>query len=105
MARRALVSGAGVAGPALAFWLQRYGWEVIVVERAPEVRAGGQNIDIRGAAREVTRRMGLDEAVRDATTGEVGTRFVTADGATVAEFPAGTSQSGGTTAEVEILRL
>ena len=102
--RRALIAGAGIAGPALAHWLGRYGWETVVVERATGVRAGGQNIDVRGAGREVTRRMGLEQAVHDATTGEVGTRFVTADGVTVAEFPAGTSQSGGTTAEVEILR-
>jgi 2-polyprenyl-6-methoxyphenol hydroxylase-like FAD-dependent oxidoreductase len=102
--RRALITGAGIAGPALAHWLGRYGWETVVVERATGVRAGGQNIDVRGAGREVTRRMGLEQAVHDATTGEVGTRFVTADGVTVAEFPAGTSQSGGTTAEVEILR-
>ncbi len=104
MARRALVAGAGIAGPALAHWLQRYGWEVVVVERAPDVRSGGQNIDLRGAGREVIRRMGLEDAVRDATTGEVGTRFVRSDGSTIAEFPAGTSSSGGTTAEVEILR-
>ncbi|GAA0582363.1 hypothetical protein GCM10010172_79340 [Paractinoplanes ferrugineus] len=34
--------GAGIAGPALAYWLHRYGFTVTVVEKAPEVRAGGQ---------------------------------------------------------------
>ena len=102
--KRALISGAGIAGPALAYWLTRYGWDTVVVERAASVRSGGQNIDVRGAGREVTRRMGLEQAIRDATTGEVGTRFVNSDGGAIAEFPAGTSQSGGTTAEVEILR-
>lgn len=101
---RVLISGASIAGPALAYWLNRYGYDTVVVERAAELRTGGQNVDVRGAGREVTRRMGLEDAVRAATTGEVGTRFVGPTGATVAEFPAGTSDSGGATAELEILR-
>lgn len=101
---RVLISGASIAGPALAFWLHRYGVETIVVERAPELRLGGQNVDVRGAGREVARRMGLESAIRDATTGEVGTRFVGRGGRTLAEFPAGTTDSGGATAELEILR-
>ena len=101
---RVLISGASIAGPALAHWLDRYGFKTTIVERAPELRTGGQNVDVRGAGREVTRRMGLEDDVRAATTGEVGTRFVGPTGGTVAEFPAGTSDSGGATAELEILR-
>lgn len=101
---RVLVSGASIAGPALAYWLHRYGFEPVVVERAPALRTGGQNVDVRGAGREVTRRMGLEDAVREATTGEVGTRFLRPDGTTAAEFPAGRSDTGGATAELEILR-
>ncbi|KQO48810.1 FAD-binding monooxygenase [Frigoribacterium sp. Leaf415] len=101
---RVLISGASIAGPALAYWLDRYGFETTIVERAPELRTGGQNVDVRGAGREVVRRMGLEDDVRAATTGEVGTRFVGPTGGTVAEFPAGTSDSGGATAELEILR-
>jgi len=101
---RVLISGASIAGPALAFWLRRSGWDPVVVERAPELRTGGQNIDIRGAAREVIRRMGLDAAVAAATTGEEGTEFVGRHGQVVASFPAGTTDSGGVTGEREILR-
>lgn len=101
---RVLISGASIAGPALAFWLHRYGFEPTVVERAPELRLGGQNIDVRGAGREVSRRMGIEDSIRAATTGEVGTRFLGPGGKTVAEFPAGTTDSGGATAELEILR-
>src|SRR5947209_4379324 len=75
-----LISGASVAGPALAYWLQRYGYEVTVVERAPELREGGQNVDVRGAGREVARRMGIEDAIRAATTGEQGLRFVGPEG-------------------------
>jgi 2-polyprenyl-6-methoxyphenol hydroxylase-like FAD-dependent oxidoreductase len=99
-----LISGASIAGPALASWLHRYGFEVTVVERAPELRSGGQNVDVRGAGREVARRMGLEDAIRAATTGEAGVRFVDADDRTIASFAAGTSDSDGPTAELEILR-
>lgn len=102
--RTVLIAGASIAGPALAYWLRRYGWEPVVVERAPQLRDGGQNIDVRGAGREVARRMGVEDAIRAANTGELGTRFVGRDGAAIAEFPAGTSDSDGATAELEILR-
>jgi len=101
---RVLISGASIAGPGLAFWLNRYGWETTVVERAPAFRDGGQNIDVRGAAREVLRRAGLEDAAREATTGERGTRFVGDAGETIAEFPVSDSETDGATAEVEILR-
>jgi 2-polyprenyl-6-methoxyphenol hydroxylase-like FAD-dependent oxidoreductase len=104
MERRVLISGASIAGPALAFWLQRAGWSVVVVERADEFRTGGQNVDVRGAGREVLRRMGLDDEVLARGTGEQGTRFVADDGSTVAEFPAATDTTSGATAEAEILR-
>ena len=101
---RILISGASIAGPALAHGLAGRGWETTIVERFPALRDEGQNIDVRGAAREVLRRAGLEDAVRAATTGEVGTRFVDARGRTVAAFPAGRSDTGGATAELEILR-
>ncbi|MCK0173668.1 FAD-dependent oxidoreductase [Mycolicibacterium sp. F2034L] len=99
-----LVSGAGIAGPATAYWLQRAGHRVTVVERAAELRTGGQNVDVRGGARDVLRRMGLEDAALAARTGETGLRFVDHAGAAIAEFPAGTGDSDGPTAELEVLR-
>ncbi|HEY5786591.1 MAG TPA: FAD-dependent monooxygenase [Microlunatus sp.] len=99
-----LISGASIAGPALASWLHRYGFEVTVIERSVGLRSGGQNVDVRGAGREVARRMGLEDAIRAATTGEAGVRFVAADDRTIASFAAGSSDSDGPTAELEILR-
>jgi 2-polyprenyl-6-methoxyphenol hydroxylase-like FAD-dependent oxidoreductase len=104
MERRILIAGAGIAGPTLAWWLHRYGWRVTVVERSPSLRTAGQNVDIRGAAREVIRRMALDDEVAARGTGEQGTRFVDAAGRTIAAFPAATSDTAGATAEREILR-
>ncbi|MER6046287.1 FAD-dependent monooxygenase [Streptomyces sp. NPDC001793] len=63
-----LVSGASVAGPALAYWLNRYGFDVTVVERAPDLRPGGQAIDVRGPALEVAERMGILPEIRQLAT-------------------------------------
>lgn len=104
MSRHALISGASIAGPALAHQLGARGWRTTVVERAPQLRDEGQNIDVRGAGREVLRRMDLEDAALAAGTGEVGLRFVDDDGAAVAEFPAGRGDTAGGTAEMEILR-
>lgn len=101
---RVLVTGASIAGPAAAYWLDRLGFDVTVLERSATPRRGGQNIDIRGLATDVITRMGLADAVRAANTGEVGTRFVDGAGRTVSEFPVTRGAGDGPTAELEILR-
>ncbi|MEV4833374.1 FAD-dependent monooxygenase [Nonomuraea sp. NPDC049486] len=58
-----LISGAGVAGPALAYWLRHHGFTPTVVERAPRVRAGGGVAGLRGEALDVMDRMALLERV------------------------------------------
>ncbi|WP_020014602.1 FAD-dependent monooxygenase [Promicromonospora sukumoe] len=100
-----LVSGASVAGPALAFWLRRHGFDVTVVERAPAPRPGGQGIDVRGAARTVLDRMGITEQVRAAHTGVRGIAYLDAAGRRIMELPAEMfGHSGGVIADIEILR-
>ena len=101
-APRALVSGASIAGLSTAFWLGRAGWDVEVVERFAAFRDGGQNIDVRGAAREVLDRMGLTEAVRRQSTTEEGTSVLDGKGRVRARFPV--EDPDGPTAELEILR-
>ncbi|ODG91058.1 MULTISPECIES: FAD-dependent monooxygenase [Bacillaceae] len=73
---RVLISGASIAGPALAYWLHRYGFEVTVVERAPSLRPGGYAVDIRGAAISVLERMGILDDVRSLDTHMTGVYFV-----------------------------
>jgi 2-polyprenyl-6-methoxyphenol hydroxylase-like FAD-dependent oxidoreductase len=100
-----LISGAGIAGPALAYWLRRYGFQPTVVEQAPALRAGGQAIDLRGAAREVADRMGILDDVRRAHTGTRGLAFVDAANRRLASMSADLlGDSGGAIAELEILR-
>jgi 2-polyprenyl-6-methoxyphenol hydroxylase-like FAD-dependent oxidoreductase len=105
MSRHAVISGAGIAGPTLAHHLAERGWRTTVIERFPQLRDEGQNIDVRGAAREVARRMGIEDDIRAANTGEVGMRFLSDDGAPVASFPMNAAgETDGPTAEFEILR-
>ncbi|MEC3976186.1 FAD-dependent monooxygenase [Amycolatopsis sp. H20-H5] len=67
---RVLISGASIAGPALAYWLNRYGCTVTVVEKAPALRPGGQAVDFKGTThRTVLRRMGILEEVERRQTG------------------------------------
>ena len=101
---RVLVTGASIAGPALAHWLFRRGAEVTVVERAPELRPGGQAVDARGVAREVIRRMGLDAAVRAARTETAGAYTVDEDGNVLETFRAEDDGGDGYISEIEILR-
>lgn len=61
---RILINGIGVAGPALAFWLQQSGHEVILVEQAPQLRSGGYIVDFWGIGYDIVERMGLIDEVR-----------------------------------------
>jgi len=83
-----LISGASIAGPALAHWLHRDGHEVTVVERAPQLREGGYKVDIRGAAIEVCRRMGILDDVRAASTSMRTASWVDGDNRVIATLPA-----------------
>jgi len=54
-----LISGIGIAGPTLAYWLTSYGFETTLIERAPQPRTGGYIIDFWGLGFDVAERMGL----------------------------------------------
>ncbi|WP_380282702.1 FAD-dependent monooxygenase [Kitasatospora purpeofusca] len=100
-----LVSGAGIAGTALAHWLDRYGFRVTVVERAPSLRGGGQPVDIRGNALDVVDRMGLLAEVRARRTGVRGMSLVDADGRELSRSTGWTAGAGPVDGpDVEILR-
>lgn len=101
-AKKILVSGGSIAGLTLAYWLIRHGFEVTVMERSPELRLGGQNIDVKGPAWEIIKKMGLAEKIRAANTTEVGIRFVDTKDNILAAFPKENAIS--MTQEIEILR-
>jgi 2-polyprenyl-6-methoxyphenol hydroxylase-like FAD-dependent oxidoreductase len=98
--KNVLISGASVAGPALAFWLRRFGFHPTVVERAPALRPGGQAVDFRGPVHlTVLRRMGLLDEIHEHRTSPKKWVFVDRDGTQKASLPA--DFAGG---EVEIRR-
>ncbi|WP_405182278.1 FAD-dependent monooxygenase [Nocardia sp. NBC_01377] len=99
-----LVAGASIAGPALAHWLHRRGAAVTVVERAAELRPGGQAVDARGVTKEVIRRMGLDAAVRAACTDTAGAHTMDVDGNVLETFRAEDDGGDGYISDIEILR-
>ncbi|MDX2827118.1 FAD-dependent monooxygenase [Streptomyces ipomoeae] len=100
-----LISGSGIAGPVLAYWLRHHGFAPTVVERAPGQRPGGQAVDIRGVALEVVERMGLLEQARRVRTRMRGMSILDPDGHEVDRSTEATFSSGRLDSEdIEVLR-
>ena len=97
--RNILISGAGVAGPALAFWLNRFGFRPTVIERAASVRPGGYAVDFRGASMEVLKRMGILPEVQRMQTRTGKITMVDQASRKIASIP-----DGFTSGELEIMR-
>nr|POE59174.1 uncharacterized protein CFP56_24444 [Quercus suber] len=100
---RVLISGAGVAGPTLAYFLGKAGASITILEKSPVVLAQGQNIDINGSAVTAVKKMGLMEQLRKYNTSEKGMRLIDPNGHPIAPFPL-KQGSLSMTAEFEILR-
>jgi 2-polyprenyl-6-methoxyphenol hydroxylase-like FAD-dependent oxidoreductase len=94
-----LISGASVAGPALAYWLSRYGFNPTVVERAPAVRPGGYAVDFRGAAMKALERMGIIGEIRRLETRTGAITIVDKTNRKIPSMP-----DGFTSGELEIMR-
>jgi 2-polyprenyl-6-methoxyphenol hydroxylase-like FAD-dependent oxidoreductase len=84
-----LVSGASIAGPAIAFWLSRQGARVTVVEKAPALRGGGFAVDFRGSVhRTVLTRMGIWDDLHTMQTDMGRQTIVDADDTERVDLPA-----------------
>ena len=98
-----LISGASIAGPALAYWLGRYGFQPTVVEKAPALRDGGYAIDIRGAAQKVAEHMGMLDEMRMVHTHMQGMTYVDSASKPVAHITP-EMMAGGGDLDIEFLR-
>ena len=78
--QRVLISGAGVTGLALAYWLSRFGATVLLWERSAGFRRGGHAIDVRGAALDVLKAMGLFDMASALRTRSKGMSVLDAQG-------------------------
>ncbi|WP_225726665.1 MULTISPECIES: FAD-dependent monooxygenase [unclassified Nocardia] len=85
---KVLISGASVAGPALAYFLHRDGYDVTVVERAPLVRDSGYAVDFRDTAFDVLAEMGVLDEIRGHETKMRGTALLDDSGAETGQLPA-----------------
>ena len=83
-----LISGLGIAGPTLAFWLLEHGCTPIVLECAPHPRRGGYVIDFWGTGYNVAERMGLEPDLRRVGYNVQALRFVDGHGRRVGGFDA-----------------
>jgi 2-polyprenyl-6-methoxyphenol hydroxylase-like FAD-dependent oxidoreductase len=83
-----LISGAGIAGPALAYWLWHRGFEPVLIERADQFREGGYMIDFWGVGFDVAERMNLIPHLRDVGYLIDHVKFVNEDGQTRSSFRA-----------------
>ncbi|RSN21044.1 FAD-dependent oxidoreductase [Streptomyces sp. WAC 05977] len=87
MTTTVLISGAGIAGPALAFWLRKRGFAPTVVERAPALREGGSAVDFRGEQMALLESMGILEDIRAKETAMGAQVIVDVRGKKVAQMP------------------
>jgi 2-polyprenyl-6-methoxyphenol hydroxylase-like FAD-dependent oxidoreductase len=98
-----LISGAGIAGPALSILLNKNGFKTTIIERAESLRTAGQQIDVTGPGVELIRFMGVEDAIRSRTVGDEGIHFVDNDDKRIATFPASSSTTS-LVREIEIMR-
>lgn len=99
-----LISGAGIAGSTLAYWLARHGFAVTVVERATGQRSSGHPVDIKGPAIEVVEEMGVMPQLRAAATQVDRLVLVGADGRERGAFSMKLFQDSAGDRELEISR-
>lgn len=81
------INGAGIAGTALAYWLGRMGHEVLLVERAPELRTGGYILNLWGVGYDAVERMGLLPRLLELQYQTDELRMVDRDGRTRGGYP------------------
>ncbi|HWU10235.1 MAG TPA: FAD-dependent monooxygenase, partial [Streptomyces sp.] len=103
--RTVLISGGGIAGPALAYWLRHHGFGVTVVERGRGLRSGGQAVDVRGVALDVIGRMDLLDPARRVRTHMRGMSVLDPEGREIDRSTEATFSSGRLDSEdIELLR-
>lgn len=75
-----LVIGAGIAGLAVCYWLKRFGFSPILIEKCADIRKGGQGLDLRGVAIDLVKKMGIYEKICNRRTELEFGRYVDAEG-------------------------
>lgn len=98
-----LVIGAGIAGPAMCYWLRKFGFSPVLIEKSVSIRKGGQALDVRGIAIHIAKAMGIYDPICDMRTRVERGRFVDTTGKVLHEVH-GEKFGFRQDDEVEILR-
>jgi len=99
-----LVSGASFAGLATAFWMNRLGYRVTVVEVGKGLKTGGSPVDIKEGTVDIMKRMGLLERIQASSLKAKAVDFLDVEGVRIARMPAQSGGAQGTNPEYEIER-
>lgn len=102
--RSVLISGASIAGPALAYWLSNYGFDVTIVEKAAALRGGGYPVDVRGTALDVIKRMGLHSQLQLAHIDTRKVTFLGSEGETIGKIRPEALTGGVENRDLEVRR-
>lgn len=104
-ARHVLISGAGIAGTTLAYWLVRRGFAVTLVELGSGTRSSGAPVDVRAQALTIVADMGALPQLRAAATRARRTMIVNQRGVAIAQLATQNSITRDhAEAEVEVAR-
>ncbi|KAF5015136.1 hypothetical protein F66182_13636, partial [Fusarium sp. NRRL 66182] len=108
MVFKILISGAGIAGPSLAYFLSlaRADHQITIIERFPAIRKKGAQVDLRAQGIEVVKRSGLLDAICSKLVPEEGVSFINSKGVVQGSILANKSRQGAQslTSEYEIMR-
>lgn len=81
-----LVSGASIAGLTSAYWLNKKGFEVTIVEKASKIRGGGYPIDVRGSAINIVKMMGIYEELKAQNLNNMKFKILDNDNSVISQF-------------------
>jgi 2-polyprenyl-6-methoxyphenol hydroxylase-like FAD-dependent oxidoreductase len=103
-AHSVLISGGGIAGLTLAYWLRHHGLRPTVIEQAPRPRPEGYAIDFSGSGWDVAERMGLLSVLQQRQIAPPFIVFKDDAGRTLARMPADAMRNAFAGRLVQIMR-
>ena len=99
-----LIAGASFSGLAAAFWMNRLGYRVTVVEIGKGLKMGGSPVDIKEGTVDIMKRMGLLERIQASSLKAKAIEFLDVDGVRIAKMPGQSGDAQDSTPQYEIER-
>lgn len=83
---RVLISGGGIAGLTLAYWLHHYRIAVVVIEQQEQMHQGGYGLDFYGTGYDVAEHMGILDTLRQQQVPVEAVTYITTHGKLIASL-------------------